>query len=145
MKNKLFLFLGGISLAYILDVFVREKLASRQARNLANNLGKPLLNVGSGTDYSSFTGAKLTGNINCDIAAPRNAACAPGQVCFCDVQDLRQFKNKQFGVALAVNILRYVPDKQKAIQELNRVADHVIISNNFLPWPQLGPGPVFPV
>ena len=138
--------LATVSAAYILDVTLREILVSRKAQKLAKKLGKPLLNVGSGTDSSSATGAKLRGDINCDIAAPKNSECGPSTVCYCNVEDLQsEFADKQFSVALAINILPYVPNREKAVEELHRVADHVIISDNILPWPQLGPGPKFPV
>ena len=136
--------IATVGTAYLLDVTLREIIVSRRAQKLAKKLGKPLLNVGSGTESTSATGSKLRGDINCDIAAPKDAECSPFTVCYCNVEDL-QFEDKQFGVALAINILSYVPNREKAVEELNRVADRVIISDNILPWPQLGPGPIFPV
>ena len=140
--NKL---IGVIIVAYFLDVIVREWMASNKARNRAMVLGKPLLNIGSGTKKSSFTGPKLRGDVNCDIAASKETLCGAMTVCHCDAEDLSRFRDKQFGVALIVNALSYVPDKKKAQAEMHRVADEVMISNNILPWPQIGPGPVFPV
>lgn len=130
-----------VFVAYVCDVTIRESLAAGEARRIANRLGKPMLNVGSGVSGSSATGAKLRGDVNCDLAASRSAPCGPRTVCFCDVQDLSRFRDKQFGVALAANFLRYVPDEQRAIAELQRVADVVVISSNALPWPQIGAGP----
>lgn len=134
--------LAGAALlgAYGLDVTLRERLAARHARRIARRLGKPILNVGSGTSTSSATGAKLRGDVNCDAAAPHGASCGIDRVCFCDAQDLSQFGDKTFGVALAANVLRYVPDRARAVAELARVADVVIVTENTLPWPQLGPG-----
>jgi len=125
---------------YVCDVTIREQMAAAEARSIARRLGKPMLNVGSGSGMSSATGPKLRGEVNCDLAAPRNAPCGPRSVCFCDASDLSRFKDKQFGVALAANVLRYVPDKARAMQELQRVADVVVISDNALPWPQIGAG-----
>ena len=135
----------GVISAYLLDVTLREIYVSRKARGIANKLGKPMLNVGSGAGLSSLTGPKLRGDVNCDIAAAKDAPCSPKTVCFCDAEDLSRFGDKEFGVALAVNVLSYVPNKQLALQELHRVADVVIESNNLLPWMQIGPGPKFPV
>ena len=129
---------------YVLDVPMREALAAWRARRMARTSGKPLLNVGSGTSTSSATGEKLRGNVNCDIAASRDVKCTSGVVCYCDVGNLFQFANKQFGVVLAANVLRYVSDRTKAEAELHRVADHVIIADNVIAWPQLGPGRKFP-
>jgi ubiquinone/menaquinone biosynthesis C-methylase UbiE len=134
-----------VATAYVLDVTVREKRVAARAKARSRQLGKPLLNVGSGTTTSSLTGAKLRGDVNCDIAAPKNATCGATSVCFCDAQDLSRFSDKQFGVALAINVLRYVPYRKKALRELHRVADEVIATDNVLPWPQLGPGPILPV
>ena len=133
----------GILVVYFLDVYLRERLASSRARKIAQRLGKPLLNVGSGTRGSSVTGAKLRGDVNCDLAAPAGNPWGKNSVCHCDVQDLSQFKDKQFGVVLIANVIQYVPDKEKAMSELHRVADEVVIVDNFIPWMQLGPGPKF--
>ena len=136
---------GSIITAYLGDVTLREHLAARRARGIADRLGKPMLNVGSGYAGSSATGAKLRGDVNCDLAAPRGAPCGPKAVCYCNVQDLSRFRDKEFGSVLAANVLRYVPDRARAERELHRVADEVIITSNLIPWPQLGPGPRFTV
>lgn len=133
----------GILVVYYFDVYLRESLAANRARTRAEELGKPLLNVGSGTAKSSMTGAKLRGDVNCDLASPRSNSCGSQTVCHCDVQNLSQFKDKQFGVALVANVMQYVPDKNRALSELNRIADEVIITDNWIPWMQLGPGPKF--
>jgi len=145
MKNKIIALSVAVLCLYFLDVTVRENRIATRAAKLAKLLGKPIINVGSGTFKSSATGPKLRGDVNCDIAAPKDAPCGPGSVCHCDAQDLSRFTDKQFGVALAINVLKYVPNREKAIKELERVADEVITSDNFFPWPQLGPGPKFPV
>ena len=132
----------SILIAYVLDVTLREYLAASKAKRIAKKLGKPLLNVGSGTKGSSLTGAKLRGDVNCDLAVPVGVRCGEGAICHCDVQNL-QFKDKQFGVVLIANVMQYVPDKKKAMAELHRVADEVIIVDNWIPWMQLGPGPKF--
>lgn len=135
---------GAILGAYLIDVVFREWYVSSKGRRLADKLGRRMLNVGSGAGFSSLTGPKLRGDVNCDIAAPRDSPCGRGTVCYCDAEDLSRFQDKEFGVALAANVLSYVPNKKKAIKELHRVADHVIISDNLLPWMQIGPGPKFP-
>jgi ubiquinone/menaquinone biosynthesis C-methylase UbiE len=143
MLKNWYKILAFILAVYFFDVYVRERLAARRARQLANKLNKPLLNVGSGTNHSSFTGAKLRGDVNCDLAASQETACGPQTVCHCDVQDLSRFKDKEFGAILVANVLQYVSDKEKAMQEFHRVADKVIIADNFFPWMQLGPGNKF--
>ena len=139
-----------VGVAYICDVTIRERFAAAEARAIAKESGKQnttastpsrmMLNVGSGSGISSATGPKLRGDVNCDLAAPRNVACGPRTVCYCDAADLSRFGDKQFGVALAANVLSYVPDRARAMAELQRVADVVVISDNALPWPQIGAG-----
>ena len=135
--------LGAVCCVYFFDVTMREWAVAARAKQRSQELGKPILNIGSGTDKSSFTGAKLRGHVNCDLAAPKESSCGLGKVCHCNAQDLSQFKDKEFGVALCINTLRYVPDKRQALAEMARVADVVIVSTNFIPWMQLGPGPKF--
>ena len=135
--------IGIILTVYFFDVYARERWAANKARALATKAGKPLLNVGSGTASSSLTGAKLRGDINCDLAAQETASCGPETICHCDVQDLSQFKDKQFGAVLIANVMQYVPDKARARAELERIAEHVVITDNWIPWMQLGPGPKF--
>jgi len=133
-----------IAVFYFFDVTVREWMVANKARRRAKELGKPLLNIGSGTKGSCLTGPKLRGDINCDLAASKSVPCGPGTICHCDAQDLSQFEDKQFSVALIINTLGYVPNKKKALAEMHRVADEVIVSTHLLPWPQWGPGPLFP-
>ena len=109
--------LGIIGGAYFVDVYLREQLVGRKAQQVAEKLGKGLLNVGAGTSKSSLTGAKFRG-VSCDIAADKDTPCGPTTMCYCDVMDLSKFGDKQFGVALAANVLRYVPDRKKAEKEL---------------------------
>jgi SAM-dependent methyltransferase len=129
-----------LGVVYLFDVTFPEYVAGFRAKRISRKTKKPILNVGSGTKTSSFTGPKYRGHINCDIAAPKHAACDFNTVCHCDAQDLSKFRDKEFCVALAANVLQYVPNQQKALDELHRVADHVITTDNLLPWPQLGPG-----
>jgi hypothetical protein len=136
--------------AYVLDVYLRDRNAGYRARAIALAVKKPLIVVGSGTESSSATGPKLwgadiDGSVHCDAAAPRTSSCSTTSVCFCDVTDLSRFSDKQFGVALASNVLRYVPDRARAIRELHRIADVVIVSDHILPWPQIGAGPTLPL
>jgi len=137
--------LGAVATAYVFDVYLRDRRVGAQARELALAADKPMIVVGAGTDTASFTGPKLWGkgihgSVHCDMAAPKDAPCGDTSVCYCDAQDLSQFKDKQFSVALASNFLRYVPDRAKAERELHRIADKVIISDHFFRWVQIGAG-----
>lgn len=104
--------------------YMERGLSARNARSLADNLGKPLLNAGCGGEAWHFSadGISLKCDVNMDIV-PRNV---PNFV-LGDVQDMYMFSDKQFGVAFCSHTLEHVNDPQRAIQELHRVADHVII------------------
>ncbi len=67
-------------------------------------------------------GHSMLGDINLDIS-PRNV---PNFVQG-DVQDLSQFSDKKFSVAICSHVLEHVDDPDKAISELHRVADNVVI------------------
>ena len=145
MRKALLWLLGGAATAYMFDVYLRDRAAGNKAREIALRAGKPMIVVGSGTSTSSFTGAKLwgkgiPGSVHCDAAAAKDVLCGPERVCFCDAMDLSKFRDKQFSVALASNFLRYVPDRPRAERELSRIADHVIISDHVIRWPQIGAG-----
>jgi hypothetical protein len=134
----------GVGAVYTADVYLRDRSAGMRARKIALAAGKPLIVVGSGTDTSSATGAKMwgkgiPGSVHCDKAA-LPGRCSPDTVCHCDGEDLSQFRDKQFSVALASNFLRYVPNRQLAERELHRIADVVIVSDHVIRWPQIGAG-----
>lgn len=133
--------------AYVVDVWGRDRIAAVRARAAADRRGKPLINVGCGTAGSCATGAKLHGDVNCDASAPADAPCGPTTICHCDARDLSRWPDKTFGAALASNVLLYLPpaDRDRAMAELHRIADEVVVSEQALPWPQLGPGSRFPV
>ena len=71
-----------IAILYFFDVTIREWATSTKARKRAAELNKPLLNIGSGTKRSCLTGAKLRGDVNCDIAAPKNIPHGPESVSY---------------------------------------------------------------
>lgn len=141
--TKLGLFAVG---AYASDVVIRPHLVAKIARREADRRGKPLLNVGAGTPGSSLRarllGPTLWGDVNSDIAAPRGAPCGRTTVCYGDVQDLSQYRDKTFGAAIASHVLEHVPDPQRALAELVRVADvaYIITPPWWAPHTWLHPG-----
>jgi len=114
--------------SYVWDVIVRPGREARRARETADRLGKPMLNVGAGTPGSSLRaallGPQLVGDHNLDLAAPEGE---PGRdrVVKGDVQDL-PYRDREFGVAYTSHLLEHVDDPEKAAKELNRVADVVV-------------------
>lgn len=91
---------------------IKKELVRREAVEYSRRRNKPLLNVG----------AKLRkwGDVNCDINPVSG-------VDFCDVHDLSQYGDKEFGAVLASHVLEHITDPDKALRELNRVADKVFI------------------
>ena len=115
--------------AYVYDVIVRPARAAKKARKISDGMGKPMLNVGAGTDKSSLRakllGSQLVGDVNVDISASRGTPHGRNRVSFADVQKL-PFKDKEFGVAYSSHVLEHVDDPVRALQELDRVADKVV-------------------
>ena len=94
--------------------------AQRQALRLAQTSQKPILSVGAGTNPF--------GDVKCDIRPKQG-------VIYADAQNLAQFDDKQFSVAFLSHVLEHVEEPNKALNEANRVADHVVI---------VTPSPLFP-
>lgn len=118
---------------YVWDVLARPALVAQAARRAAN--GRPLLNVGAGLPHTSLRaallGPTLWGDVNVDVAAPRDVSHGPGRVSFGDVQAL-PFPDRSFGAAIASHVLEHVADPAAALVELHRVADHVFVVTP--PW-----------
>jgi len=113
---------GYIAITYLIDVPLRRWHAARCARAYANQKGKPLLNVGAGTNQTALFGSTLYGDINCDLNGRRDCPHGtPGVVTYADAQDLSDFPDGYFGAILASHILEHLPDPQKALDEWLRV------------------------
>lgn len=109
------------SLAYFADVPLRRAAAARDARRMANAVGKPLLNVGAGTPGSALFGATLYGDVNVDLAGRRDVPHGtPGVVTYADAEHL-PFRAGQFGAVLASHILEHLPNPDRALREWLRV------------------------
>jgi SAM-dependent methyltransferase len=114
--------LAWAGLTYVADVLITPAQVARAARRAAR--GKPLLNVGAGTDSSSLRafllGPTLWGDVNCDIAGP----C--GRVGYCDAHAL-PYADKAFGAAIASHVIEHVDRPDIVLRELHRVADRVFV------------------
>lgn len=103
-----------VGIAHAQTIFER-KAAFIKAKELKHKYdNKPILNAGCReTD---------DGDINLDIVPRQVKNFVLG-----DISDLSQFKDKTFSVAVASQVLEHVDDPDKAIKELRRVSDEVII------------------
>jgi ubiquinone/menaquinone biosynthesis C-methylase UbiE len=114
---------------YKRDVLDLPLAYARKARAVANALGKPMLNVGCGTPGSSLRsllfGVPLYGDVNVDLASSR-LCNGTANVCHGDVNAL-PFPDKFFGSALASHIIEHVEDPGRAVRELCRVSDYVVV------------------
>jgi hypothetical protein len=112
---------------YLADLIFRRTPALRNARQYADNVGKPMLNVGAGTWGTWLTGPLLGGDVNCDIGASKEVACNKDSVCFCDATDLTRYPDKYFGSLVALHILEHLDNPDEVLKEWNRVSDRLYI------------------
>lgn len=129
--------LGYVAGAWFYDVMVRPASAAKAARRYCRRVGKPLLNVGSGTEGSSFRafffGPTRYGDVNLDLAAPADNPCAqlgalPVGPPACHGNALAlDFPDKAFGAVLASHVLEHLDEPEVALEEWNRVADRVYV------------------
>ncbi len=85
-----------------------------RAKAYSRNHGKPMLNIGSGMfGY---------GDINMDIEYFDVPNFVKGSI-----EDMRMFKDKQFGSVYASHVLEHVDDPDRALKEMERVADKVFV------------------
>jgi hypothetical protein len=113
--------------AYLIDLCFRRYPALKAAREYANSVGKPMLNVGAGTWTSWLTGPLLGGDVNCDISASVTEACGRDSVCYCDATDLSNYPDKHFGSLVALHILEHLDDPDATLKEWERVADRLYV------------------
>lgn len=97
----------------------RRRGGWRLARAKADERGKALLVVGEPD------GEYPCGDVTVDI---RPASACPRYV-RASVEDLSAFHDKQFGAAFVSFVIEQVCDPAKALSELRRVADEVIVVN----------------
>ena len=130
---------------YAYDVLWRSRQAERAARAYCDEVGKPLLVVGSGTAASSMRaaifGPQLSGDVNLDLAgrgacptpaelyarAPVTAATWGPSPCAGDATDLSMYPDGTFGAVLATHVLEHLPDPKAALGEWVRVADRAYV------------------
>jgi len=129
-KHKLLLGLGLVGaycgVAYGYDVLYKPHKIAKQARKTADINNKPLLNIGAGTPKTSLRtylfGPTLWGDVNMDIAG--KGPCTPENVCYGDIGKI-PYPDKYFGAVIASHVVEHIPNPQKAMAEMHRVADKV--------------------
>ena len=116
--------------AYHRDVVVRPESMAKLARAYCTRVGKPLLNIGAGTPASSLRalmfGPQLCGDVNIDIAAPRDVTHGKDRVSYGDAQQ-PAWPDKAFGAIFAAHVLEHLDRPDLAIAEWRRVADRVFV------------------
>jgi len=119
MKKWLPIIIGWIGIGFIYQE-IQKRQAEAEATRLAELSGKPILSIGA--KCNPF------GDVCCDIE-PRCGAI------YCDAEDLSQFGDKEFSVALLSHVLEHLDNPDRAQAEAERVADTVIV---------VTPSPMFP-
>lgn len=121
-SNTVWKVAGAVAATYLIDVPIRRAIIAKQARQYADSKKLPLLNIGAGTPSTALFGPTLYGDVNCDLSGKKDVAHGTsGQVTYADAQDLKDFKDGQFGAVLASHLLEHLPDPEKALKEWRRV------------------------
>jgi len=122
LKKILILCTGYTVATYFIDVNLRRAIAAKKARAYATKKGLPLLNIGAGTNKTALFGATLYGDVNCDLSGRKDIPHGtPGEVTWADAQNLKDFKDGQFGAILASHLLEHLPNPEQALSEWLRV------------------------
>ena len=108
------LILVGVAVGGTLAVrtFAGKGQAQWVANTLAENSGKPTINIGA--KRSKW------GDVLCDISPQ-------GGCIWCNAEDMSQFADKTFSVALLSHILEHCENPEKALAEAQRVADNIVV------------------
>ena len=119
-STKVILGIFGAVVAYtitlhIYDYYIRKQQILTEAVEYSKIVEKPLLNVGSS--------CHCVGDVNLDVV---NNACCPNFVQG-TIEDLSMFGDKQFGAVFASHVLEHTEYPDKAISEMERVADRVFL------------------
>ena len=117
-------FTNGNVLKWICAAFGYKRPVLRQAKEVAERNGKPLLNVGCSSAYAELS------DVNLDI----DKKIVPNFV-LGDIQNLWMFGNKQFGAAYASHVIEHVEKPEAALRELSRVAEEVFVITPLPIWP----------
>lgn len=113
-----------LAATYVIDVPLRRHIVAKKAKRYAKKTGKPLLNIGAGTDKTAMFGPTLYGDVNCDLGGRKDVPHGTsGCITHADAQNLSDFKDGQFGAVFASHLLEHLPNPQQAIKEWLRVTD----------------------
>ena len=119
MKNWLPIIIGWIGIGFLYNE-IQKRQVEAEATRLAELSAKPILSVGAKCN--------LFGDVRCDIE-PKCGAI------YCNAEDLSQFADKEFSVALLSHVLEHLENPDRALAEAERVADSVLV---------ITPSPIFP-
>ena len=108
------LILVGVAVGGTLAVrtFAGKGQSQWVANRLAENSGKPTINIGA--KRSKW------GDVLCDIHPQ-------GGCVWCNAEDMSQFSDKTFSVALLSHVLEHCENPERALAEAQRVADNVVV------------------
>jgi len=108
---------GGLfyfDVAHFIDYEVVRPFVARLAREYADRVGKPMINVGCGeTDW---------GDVNVDIVLRSVKGFMQ-----LDASKHMPFKDKEFGSLLASHVLEHLEYPDGALDEWHRIADRVFV------------------
>lgn len=108
------LIIAGVAIGSTLAVrtFAGKGQSQWVANRLAENSGKPTINIGA--KRSNW------GDVNCDIRPQ-------GGCIWCNAEDLSQFGDKTFSVALLSHVIEHCENPERALAEAQRISDNVVV------------------
>ena len=113
--------LAWVGLGFVFNEIEKRQVEAK-ATKLVQKSGKPIINIGA--RCNPF------GDIRCDIA-PRCKG-----VKYCDAENLTQYGDKEFSVAVLSHVLEHLDDPDQALTEAYRIADYVLVITPSPIWPQ---------
>jgi len=108
--------LGSLEVACSFFEYSDRRAVWRMAREYADRVGKPMLNVGCGHELSYLGDYNL--DIKRDIILPNHVRASVYKI---------PFPDKYFGSVFASHVIEHLENPKKALEEMSRVGERVFV------------------
>lgn len=116
--------------------YINEHLEKKCMLNIAKQLAgnKPIINIGSKFTEFGDVNVDVNGSLEKKYAYVKNFE-------YGNIYNLLKFGDKEFGCAFISHVLEHLEDPDRALEEVKRIADHVVV---LLPSPLALPNLLHP-